>query len=278
MSDMNIKDIIETARQGVPFQTIERDTHYQVVYLPHGAGGQGEIVTVNLEKHQSEPARKRGVVAVFDAASFSRILEDNQDAGDITVYIDRNPDKPAIVGVMNGHGAKGPGWGDFRVSMVFRETPQWAKWRKIDGQMLDQAAFAEFIEDNLSDIADPSGAEVLEIASYLEATRSVDFRSAIRLPSGQVQFRNEEKIEAKVKAGEIAVPEIIALGIAPIQGLPPFRVEARFRYRIQDGRLKLGVRLQRVEDLMREVIEQSVSALVLPEGAARVEGIPPAAA
>lgn len=278
MSDMNIKDIVETARQGVPAQVLAQEGPFQVVYLPHGAGGHGEVKTVDVEKMQHEPFRKRGAVAVFDAASFSRILVDNEDAGDITVYVDRNPDKPAIVGVLNGHGIGGPGWSDFRVHMVFRETPQWVKWRKIDGQMLDQAAFAEFIEDNLSDIADPSGAEVLEIASYLEATRSVDFRSAIRLPSGQVQFRNEEKIEAKVKAGEIAVPEIIALGIAPIQGLPPFRVEARFRYRIQEGRLKLGIRLQRVEDLMREVVEQSVSAIVLPEGAAMVEGIPPTAA
>lgn len=253
----NMQAVIDAARAGTEPMMVPREPASSLAFLPLKSEGRIE----SLEAHLPAPLRKRGVIKVFDAASFNQVLHDNADAGNVAVYLDRNPDTPAIVGILNGHGPGGPGWGDMRVDIEFRPTPQWAKWRKIDGVMLEQAKFAEFIEDNVEDVAEPSGASVLEMVTQLQATRTTEFRKAIRLSNGQVQFTHSEDIQASVGAGQVAVPEAFKLALSPIQGVPPYSVPARFRFRLSDGKLTMGVKLQRIEDLMRVVIEDVVAKI-----------------
>jgi uncharacterized protein YfdQ (DUF2303 family) len=269
--DDNMQAIIDAARLGAEPKKLDTVGSIQHWGLPTVEGVQA--VTISLEKGLAAPLRPRGTMKVFDAASFNDLLTANDHAGDTTIYINRDATAPAIVAVLNGNGPNGPGWGDFRAELVFRFTPQWKRWTEIDGRMLNQGAFAEFVETNMGDIVTPVGAEMLEIAQYLSATRSVDFKSAIRLSSGQIQFQNLESIDAKVGAGQVAIPETITLGLAPVFGLPPFRVEARFRYRIQDGKLQLGIKLQRVEDIMEAVVNDMVNGTVGSEGRPAVKGI-----
>jgi uncharacterized protein YfdQ (DUF2303 family) len=286
MEDNNMQAVIDAARLGqtpTAIEVVGSKAHWSV------PSPQGTVIkTIDLEDGLGAPLRKRGTVQVFDATSFNAILAANE-GGNATVYVNRDASAPAIVAVLNGNGEHGPGWGDFRAEIVFRFTPQWLKWKSIDGRMMPQLQFAEFIEDNLGDIVTPPGADMLEIAQYLSATRSVDFRSALRLSSGQIQFQNVESVDAKVGVGQTAIPETITLGIAPVYGLPPFKVDARFRYRIVDGKLQLGVKLQRVEDIMAAVVNDMVNGTVAsegrpavvgiqaPQGAVMVEGLAPAA-
>lgn len=285
--EANMEAVIAAARLSDEAKLIKSVGSLEFWSIPT-ANGQ-VLQKLDIETTLEAPKRARGVVEVFDAASFSALLDANQDAGSITVYVNRDAASPAIVAVMNGNGSGGPGWGDFRVQIAFRATPQWKKWKAIDGQMMLQAAFAEFIEDNLEDVADPAGATMLEIATYLQTTRTTNFKSGVRLSSGAVQFRHEQSDDAKVGAGLIEVPETITLALAPVFGLPPYRIPARFRYRLTEGRLTLGVKMQRIDDLMATIVNEMVhgapatesrvpvSGIILPEGAIVVDGIAPAA-
>lgn len=286
MSEDNMQAVIDAARMGVvatKLETVGAVAHYAVP-SDHGT----ILADVNLEAGLAAPLRKRGTVQVLDAVSFNAVLDANADVENHTIYINRDPENPSIVAVMNGNGASGPGWGDFRVELLFRPTQQWKKWKTIDGQLLNQAQFAEFVEDNISDVISPVAAEMMEIAQYFSATRSTDFKSAIRTKDGRVQLQNIENMEAKVGAGETAVPDIITLGISPVYGVPPIKIEARFRYRIEGGKLKLGIKLQRVEDIMAMVVNDmvygtagidgrpAVKGIEPPDGVVMVEGIAPA--
>lgn len=266
----NMQAVIDAARLGQPPLTLASGKHFQIVWTPKGG-----VETVNVEGFNPHPYRKKGTITVFDPESFNRVLADNVGAGHITIYVNPDANKPAIVAVMNGAGPNGPGWGDFRVSIGFRETPQWAKWKSIDGKLLPQTEFAEFVEDNLADIATPAGADIMEIVTYLQATRTANFRSGVKLSSGAVQFANEEVIEAQVGAGNIAVPDMFELALSPMFGVQPFKVPARFRFRMQDRKLMLGLKLQRVEDIMSKIIEEMEIDIVPPEGAAKVYGLAP---
>jgi uncharacterized protein YfdQ (DUF2303 family) len=268
----NAQAIIDAARQGIEpkhLETFGQLTHYWVGDPVKG----NRIEALNREKGAPVPFRKRGHIQVFDARSFSHMLHSHAPDGAATIYVTRDPTAPSIVAIINDHTADGPGWGDFRCELVFRTTPQWKKWSEKDGQMMNQAVFAEFIEDNIADILAPPGAEMLEIAQYLSVTRDVEFKSAIRLQSGQIQLVNIEKMDAKVLAGDAAVPEVFTLGIAPVMGLPPYRVEARFRYRLSQGRLSLGFKLQRIDDLMGAIVNDMIEGTAGTEGRPAVEGI-----
>ena len=267
--------VIDAARAVSAPTEIGGNETFRTYFIPGFGNHPSRIESVDLETGLKGPLRKRGTVTVFDAASFNMVLADNAGAGDVAIYIDRNPIRPAVVALLNGHGKGGPGWGDFRAQIEFRKTPQWEKWTSIDGKLLPQTAFAEFIEDNMEDIAEPVGARMLEIATYLEATRTVNFKSGIRLSSGEIQFQNLENLDAKVGAGAIAIPETIVLGLAPLQGSPLFRVPARFRYRLSDGKLTLGVKLQRIEDLMRDVLDDVVAKIERGANVSMIEGRAP---
>jgi uncharacterized protein YfdQ (DUF2303 family) len=268
----DMQAVIDAARQGQRIENLRPDV-YPVLWAPNAARGEGAVVA--LERYLAAPERKRGTIDVFDAASFNQVLRDNDGAGAVSIYLDRNPEKPSVVAVLNGHGEAGPGWGDLRCRIVFQSTPQWAKWRGIDGKLMGQTEFAEFVEDNLADIADPPGATMLEVATAFQATRTTAFRRAVRLGSGQLQFENSENIEAKVGAGLIEVPETLTLALAPLQGCPLYQVPARFRYRLEDGKLRLGIKLQRIEDLMREVLEGVIAQIERGTNVSVLDGIAP---
>ncbi|MDE2101602.1 MAG: DUF2303 family protein [Patescibacteria group bacterium] len=266
----NVKTIVETAIRSAAPTTLHSGERY--LWIHTAARGTEKI---DLSHTLAKPTRKSGNVTVFDAASFNQVIADNSDAGNIAIYLDRNPETPSIVAVMNGHGKGGAGWADFRVNIAFRKTPQWIRWQGIDGKMLAQAAFAEFIEDNLDDIASPPKADFLEIVTYLQATRTVDFKSGIRLSSGAIQFQNLESVDAKVGPGSIAVPEQFTLGIAPMFGAPSYSIPVRFRYRLQDGKLMLGVKIQRVEALMGTLIEDVIAKIERGANVSVLDGLPP---
>jgi len=266
----NIQAVIDAAREGVHLVTLDESSHHKVVYSSkHG------LQTVDLAPYQAHPAHKSGHVKVFDAVSFSTFLEENAVPDRTTIYIDRDPQKPAVVAVIDGNGKGGPGYGRFRASIAFRPMPQWVKWCAIDGKFMPQETFAEFVEDNLEDIVDPPGAEMLEIVTSFQATRSLDFKSAVRLSNGQVQFIHLETTDAVVKSGEIKCPETFNIGISPFFGVTAFKIQARFRYRINDRKLSLGFKLQRPEGVMEQVMDDIEKAIQPPPGVITVHGTAP---
>ena len=267
--EQNMADVIEAARVGVEPKPLPGIDNAVFVPLAH----EGRIE--DLQHFLPNPRRKKGTITVFDAGSFNAVMDQNAGAGIHTVYIDRNVDAPSIVGIMNDHGSVPEtqqtsaleilGWRDFRVQIELRQTPQWKKWRAMDGRMVSQLEFAEFIEDNLADIDTPTGAEMLEIVTYLQATRTVKFESGMRLSNGSIQFVNKDDIEARVGAGKIEVPETFKLALTPYQGLALYSIPARFRYRLSEGKLVMGLKLERVENLMNQVLDEITGGISCPD-------------
>ena len=116
---------------------------------------------------------------------------------------------------------------------------------------MDQVAFAEFIEANFPDIhsadgAGPSGADLLEVATNFKATGKVNFASGTRLQNGTVNFTYQEEINGSAgPKGDIKVPETFFIAVAVFEGGSPYKVEAKLRYRLKDGKLALWFELIR---------------------------------
>lgn len=197
--------------------------------LPPGATVQ------SLEHLQDKPNRARGLVAVRDAASFARLTKDRRDTSPVLrVYGVMTP-SPKFVAVLNDHGTVFPGWRDDRIVYDCPLSREWKTWTSASGKQMDQATFAQFIEDNLPDIATPPAADMLEISRTLEAKKKVNFASGLRLSNGEHQITYEEQIDGTAAKGRIRVPETFCIGIAVLEGGDRYHVEARLRYRIADG-------------------------------------------
>lgn len=211
--------------------------------------------TKKYEKDAAHPIRKKGTVYVQDATSFIEYIS-KHGLPETEVFADLGGMK--LVGVINAHAEayddveQAAGHGDHRVVLELVQTDAWKAWRGRDKRAQSQEEFAEHLEDRANDVISPDAATMLEIASSLIATTGVDFKSAVRLTDGQVQFRYEETAQARAgENGDLEIPQVFTIAVAPFEGSEPVELQARFRYRIASGNLSLFYALLNPDDIVR---------------------------
>ncbi len=253
MTDNNAQAIIDTATRATEPHQLGPDELLHSIVVP--AGGQHTIV--DLEKYGDNPRRKTGVVHAHDADSFAKYVTKHQ-LDETEIWADEANTR--VVAVINAHAPKAAGWRDHRALLAVRKTDAWKAWAALDGKPLDQVTFAEHIEDRAVDIVRPTGAEMLELAQSFQAKAGVEFESSKRLSSGESQLLFKETVSATAgQRGQLDIPHLIDLALVPFQGAPAYKVTARFRYRINGGRLVLSYHLERPEDVLREAFANVVS-------------------
>lgn len=192
-------------------------------------------------QEQEYPAKVERNVTVFDVDSLldyiGRYVDvTSNDLLEVWASID-NREIVAILDGVDAHRAH-------KATLKVKRSREWGEWSGIDGKLLDQVTFAQFIEDHLSTIASPDGAQLLDICQTLEANTSVSFKMQNLLPNGQRAFRWEEQVEGKAgEKGDLKIPGELTLVLRPFVGCGPVPVTAKFRYRINNGDLTLGVHL-----------------------------------
>jgi uncharacterized protein YfdQ (DUF2303 family) len=217
--------------------------------------------TINLTgpEFTGVPARKSGTTTVRDAASFQAYFDKHADEHS-EVYADA--DRLTITAVLDAHKADTARWSGHRLTLALRTTEAWKQWAQTDGQLLDQESFAEFLEDHLPELLEPSAAEMLEIAQSIQAATKVDFQSGVRLATGQRQFQYVETTTTKAgQKGQLTVPEVFTIGLVPFEGSEGYKLTARLRYRITDRGLRMGYKLERPGDILRTAFGDVVTAI-----------------
>jgi len=137
-----------------------------------------------------------------------------------------------------------PGPRKHAATLQLRESEEFRRWAAMEGELHDQMAFAEFLDENACDIVDPDPATFLEIARDLEATQGVSFKAGTRLQTGERNLTYETETHVK---GEMKVPTQFTLSIPLFQGEAPAEITASFRFRPRQDGLRLGFVWRRVE-------------------------------
>ena len=221
----------------------------ELAYAVVPAGAQIQV----FDRRSEPPVRIKATATFYEAASFCRYIIGFKDGGS-RIYGDEA--KGTFLAILDYHqNSTAPRWGSHQALLTLRLTEPWKRWIGNNGKRMDQVTFAAFLEDNLPDIASPAGGELLDIAREFEVRRNVSFSSGVRLNNGQHQLAYQEDLTETAKKGTVTVPEAFVLGIAPWFGVEPYRVDARLRYRLQDGKLTLWYDLARLEDIVRAAFE-----------------------
>jgi uncharacterized protein YfdQ (DUF2303 family) len=218
----------------------------------------------DLEQYAEFPRRKKANPTFQTTESLARYINDHRTPG-TTVYAD--PDHLKIVAILDDHipsrtDASNAQHRTHQATLTLVRTPGCERWINAHGKYLDQVVFAQMIEDGITEIATPPGAELLEIAQTIQSSTTVDFRSGHRLATGQTSFTYAETGDARAgQAGELVIPEMITLVFVPFFGAAPVQIDARLRYQIREGHLKLGVWLVRHVEILREAFELEAGRL-----------------
>jgi uncharacterized protein YfdQ (DUF2303 family) len=143
--------------------------------------------------------------------------------------------------------------------LQFTPTDAWREWKGKNGLAMPQDAFALFVEERQPDVVEPKGADMLEIARSIEATRDVSFKRRIRLDNGDTAFTFDDRTEATAGMnGALRIPEKIVLKFPLFLGMPDQCIECRFRHRLDSGRLMLSYEIVRPQELLLKTIQAAL--------------------
>lgn len=218
-----------------------------------------DYVAHSLEAYLPKPPRIREKRHLLDPDSFIRYY--NRFATPTSVIFASHHSDGTIRAEFDYHGdASDPQWREHSAFYECPRTDEWRAWVRINDSWLSQADFAEFIEDHLLDIYEPKGAQMLEIAKRMQATKNIHFTSGISLQSGDIDFEFRETTQATAdqpgKKDKFTLPEEITLGLSVFEGFAPYQVKAKFRYRINDGQLKMKIVLHRPDLVIKKAFDE----------------------
>lgn len=143
------------------------------------------------------------------------------------------------------------------LTFTLQDSEEWTRWSKISGQLMSQPEFVRFLEENSGDIENPSGAEILELATDFSAARKVNFQQGLRTQTGETSFEYIVEAEGKsTKHGHVNVPNMFQLRIPVFYGESSMEVRAFLRWSIDDGSLKMGIQLHRPVYVKQALFEQ----------------------
>lgn len=241
-------EVIRVTRAAAIPATLNPDVA-QALVIPADA----QLVEPDLSAWREAPVRRTGtyrpatVEALIDYVAWLMVKDQT------TVWV--HPTSGKVEAVFDDNGVD-PGYRQHRALLQLQPTPEWTYWAENDTKMMGQEEFAEHIEGGLEEIATPDAADMLEIAQSFHASKEASFRQSNRLTSGEQRLQYDETIQASAgKTGDLTVPTVILLAVAPFYGEDRYKVTARLRFRLSGGKLTLGYMLDRPESVKRDALE-----------------------
>lgn len=271
LTEQAIQKISDMSRLGMGPQYV-KDGNVPYVLVPEGtrAVPMPELV---YNEHAATPERIRGNITVLDPGSFTQYYTLFNDPNS-RVFADETTLKVLAVLDYHGAGEGTPRWGQHRLTLGLRLPEEWKSWAGHSNKQMTQQGFAEFLEQNALDVTKPSPAEMMEIASDLQATTEVEFGSGLRQADGQVRFKYTEVVKATVGGGEVKVPERFTIQIPAFVGGDRVPMDALLRFRVKEGKLTFWYTLVRPEEVIRNAFIEARNAIAKDLGITIINGVP----
>jgi len=178
------------------------------------------------------------------------------------------PDGPSV----SDHHDADPQHGKHQARMKIPFSLEWQTWLGPNGRLMSHKNFATFLEENSIDIL-PLAASglamteeeanapttLLELTRSLQVVQNVNFNSSVRHGSyDKVDFQKEADATAR---GSIQLPLSFTINIPVYFGERPIPIQAFIRKEIDDGHLKIGYSLNRVENMRQEEFHRIVGTI-----------------
>ncbi len=223
------------------------------------------------------PPRISGIYTLHDAASFLQYWKNHSDQHSVC-YASMEPAQ--FLAVIDHHEATNePEYGQHRALYKLTHSVEWNLWTGRNGKAFEgNTELAAWIENQVPDIVEPSGAQMLEIALNLKVNSAASFGNQINLANGKTEFNYTNQVEgsANVKSGKIQIPEQFVIEIPVFAGInaPKYRMEVRFRYRLQSGALKIWFELVRPHKVIEQAFSEMLDAITTKIGRPVLFGTP----
>jgi len=245
-----------------------------------------------LEKWRTAPERRSGTAAVTTLRAFIDLTVRHRDDHSALFARTQWPE-PSLTAVIDYHQTDGVArFCKHRVHYAFPLTPEFQRWIKANEEGMGQHDFAEFVEDNVMDMAAATDAEVatyeklfrtkfalpselIDLARGLEISVDSRVKQVVRLQSGEVSIAFDT--EHKNGAGEaLTVPGLFMVSLRAFVDGSEVRMPARLRYRVKDRAVNWMYSLYKWEDVLRERVAADAEFAAAETALPCYEGAPEA--
>lgn len=244
-----MSNLIETLINAFNAKKVEQNDEFAVV--------PGGYYVEDLQQFKDAPRRIKERIELRSAQSFCDYVARFAAKG-ASVFCDLKGQ--SFTAVLDYHADQdNPAWAGHKATYTCPIDSRWKVWTSRNGKQMNQVEFAQFIEDNLPDIVEPNGADMLTVSRTLQAKKKVEFKSDQNLSNGDIQFTYNETTNGS--AGNIEIPQEFTLGIPVYEGGAKYSVTARLRYRISEGKLAMWYDLVRPERMEEDAFKETASGI-----------------
>lgn len=259
----------------------------RILEIPEGAGREKAMVLVKppnyageslkkvLDEFRTTPQRSRSISKHDTLASFCDAVLAFGKHSTTAIYAELAGDTVRFTAYFDHDSKNGdtiePGWFEHQAVYEPRHSPEWQKWVAAQANPMNQAEFAEFIEDVVHHVVNPDGLEIsgiLEQAAFavggkyaspsalaavsrnVRINESAAVASAVNLATGEQQI--VWQTEHKNADSTIMVPRLFCVAIPVVLEGSFYRVPVRLRYRVNAGRVTWTVALFAQDQIVRD--------------------------
>lgn len=265
------------------------------------AEGVNKVDPSIFDAYRVRPLRRQGAARVTRLESLIALTNRHKDAdgAETVLFVDEpvlGGKSGAITSVIDYHSdEREPNWLEHRVLYPFPLSPEWQAWMGQNDKPLEMIEFAQFLEDRIVDVLDPSAADTLpqeakdfikkaggklgSPTKLIEISRSLQVNENSRVKSAQTLSSGERQIVFETEhtdaAGQpVDVPSLFLIAIPVFANSPvAFRMIVRLRYRVRGG-ISFFYEVWRPDIVLKAAVDEAVAQAAAQTGLPVFYGTP----
>jgi hypothetical protein len=294
-----IKAIIELASKANGFEIVNIDTDGLGEGLPKTVpvaidmkGSQALVKDIKsaIEAYRTGPERRTGCAGVTTLQSFVDLVNRHKDEHS-AIFAQTAWPKPELTAVIDYHKTdKAPRHGKHRIKYAFPITAELKAWIDNNASIMEQGAFAEFLEEHAAELAAPTKEEaqtfeplfkekfalpneLINLSRSLEIFVGAKVKRTERLSSGErtVEFVEEH---TNGQGEKVDIPGIFIVSVQSFIDGNFIRIPARLRYRASGQTIKWFYQLYRWDFSLREQVKADLDTAAKQTELPAFEGAP----
>lgn len=272
--------IIDEVRKNGEAYTVEvgpgTDDKRSIVAVPHGR----ELVSIKpyLDEYRITPELRKGHANALTLGSFIELVNRSKVQDQTVIFANSRVQCPTLKAIFDYDGpadAGTPGWKRHTASYHFPYSDEFDAWREFDAKQISSEQFAEFLEERIHDVLDPSqvgesakrlnsqlGSSIAAPNKLLALAMGLDVRvgqrvsKAVSLSSGEGHLVFEESHQ-DATGKPLSVPRMFVVGIPVFRDGDRYQICVRLRYKVKDGGLTWMMKLHRRDDCIFDAITEA---------------------
>lgn len=207
----------------------------------------------NLEHSQATPSRSKFAMRTNSLKAFCELVARFKVAASTVIFSDK---AGAYKAIFDFHTGGVPGWCQQTLDYDPGFHPDFELIQSWFYQWKTQFEVADLANDNIDLFANPTGADLREMALSLEGSKTELFASAKKMRDGTIRCSRSENIDLKSTKGDdgvVELPAVIGFKCPVFRGSEPIEIHSDLRLQVSKGEVKF--RFHKSDRDVNQIIE-----------------------